>query len=195
VLTAICAYTRLVYLKGLKTKTREEVARGLVTCFWEMGTFPRVLHSDRGTEFVNVLLTEVLAILEKARALAGDPMPGDYVFPSHDAKGDPAPLSLMAMGMLLRGMCFDGLKPEAPARWRDHEGRAVTVHGFRSSFKEWSIAAGMPDHLSELALAHAERKKTRAAYARLDQLETRRLLMEKWAVSVVKSFETTLRAG
>ena len=124
---------------------------------------------------------EALAILEKARALAGDPMPGDYVFPSRDAKGEPAPLSLMAMGMLLRGMCFDGLKPDAPARWRDHEGRAVTVHGFRSSFKEWSIAAGMPDHLSELALAHAERKKTRAAYARLDQLETRRPLMEKWA--------------
>jgi integrase len=129
---------------------------------------------------------EALAILEKARALAGDPMPGDYVFPSRDAKGEPAPLSLMAMGMLLRGMCFDGLKPDAPARWRDHEGRAVTVHGFRSSFKEWSIAAGMPDHLSEMALAHAERKKTRAAYARLDHLETRRVMMEKWAEAATR---------
>jgi integrase len=129
---------------------------------------------------------EALAILEKARALAGDPMPGDYVFPSRDMKGEPAPLSLMAMGMLLRGMCFDGLKPDAPARWRDHEGRAVTVHGFRSSFKEWSIAAGMPDHLSEMALAHAERKKTRAAYARLDHLETRRAMMEKWAEAATR---------
>jgi integrase len=92
----------------------------------------------------------------------------------------------MAMGMLLRGMCFDGLKLEAPARWRDHEGRAVTVHGFRSSFKEWSIAAGMPDHLSEMALAHAERKKTRAAYARLDHLETRRAMMEKWAEAATR---------
>ena len=132
------------------------------------------------------LAPEALAVLEKARALAGDPMLGDYVFPSRDAKGDPAPLSLMAMGMLLRGMCFDGLKPEAPARWRDHEGRAVTVHGFRSSFKEWSIAAGMPDHLSEMALAHADRKKTRAAYARLDHLETRRTMMEKWAEAATR---------
>ncbi|MCA3338696.1 MAG: tyrosine-type recombinase/integrase [Roseomonas sp.] len=127
------------------------------------------------------LAPEALAILEKARALANDPKPGDYVFPSRDAKGEPAPLSNMAMGMLVRGMCFDGLEAEAPARWRDHEGRAVTVHGFRSSFKEWSIAAGMPDHLSEMALAHADRKKTRAAYARLDHLETRRTMMEKWA--------------
>jgi integrase len=87
----------------------------------------------------------------------------------------------MAMGMLLRGMCVDGLKADAPAHWRDHESRAVTVHGFRSSFKEWSIAAGMPDRLSEIALAHADRKKTRAAYARLDHLETRRAMMEKWA--------------
>jgi integrase len=129
---------------------------------------------------------EVLAILEKARALAGDPMPGDYVFPSRDAKGDPAPLSLMAMAMLLRGMCFDKLQKGAPPRWRDHEGRAVTVHGFRSSFKEWSIAAGMPYHLSEVALAHAERMKTRRAYARLDHLETRRPLMEKWAEAATR---------
>ena len=132
------------------------------------------------------LAPAALALLEKARALAGDPMPGDYVFPSRDAKGEPAPLSNMAMGMLLRGMCFDGLEAEAPARWRDHEGRAVTVHGFRSSFKEWSIAAGMPDHLSEMALAHAERKKTRAAYARLDHLETRRVMMEKWAEAATR---------
>ena len=48
------------------------------------------------------------------------------------------------------------------------------------------FAAGMPDHLSELALAHAERKKTRAAYARLDQLETRRPLMEKWAEAATR---------
>lgn len=127
------------------------------------------------------LAPEALAILEKARAMAGDPMPGDYVFPSQTMKGETAPLSSMAMGMLVRGMCFDGLKDNAPARWRDHEGRAVTVHGFRSTFKEWSIAAGIPDHLSEMALAHAEKKKTRAAYARLDHLETRRAMMERWA--------------
>lgn len=90
------------------------------------------------------------------------------------------------MGMLLRGMCVDGSKADAPARWRDHEGRAVTVHGFGFSFKEWSIAAGTPDHLSEIALAHADRKKTRAAYARLEHLETRRAMMEKWAEAATR---------
>jgi hypothetical protein len=92
----------------------------------------------------------------------------------------------MAMGMLLRGICFDGLKAVAPARWRDHEGRAVTVHGFWSSFKEWSIAVGFPDHLSEMQLAHADRKKTRAAHSRLDHLELRRAMMERWAKAATK---------
>lgn len=71
-------------------------------------------------------------------------------------------------------MCFDRLKPDASTRWRDYEGRTVTVHGFRSSFKGWSVAAGMPDHLSEMALAHAERKKTRRA------------MMEKWAEAAAR---------
>ena len=34
VLTTICVYTRFVHLKGLRTKTRQEVARALLTCFW-----------------------------------------------------------------------------------------------------------------------------------------------------------------
>jgi hypothetical protein len=44
----------------------------------------------------------------------------------------------------------------------------------------------MPDHLSEMALAHAERKKTRRAYPRLDHLETRRTMMEKWAEAATR---------
>ena len=58
----------------------------------------------------------------------------------------------------------------------------VTVHGFRSVFRDW---AG--DHTSfqretiEAALAHVVGDRTEAAYRRGDALEKRRKLMEQWA--------------
>lgn len=63
-------------------------------------------------------------------------------------------------------------------------GYEVTAHGFRSTFKEWSLDAGWADHLSEVALAHIEPNRVRAAYARSDQLEARRPMMEAWATFV-----------
>jgi hypothetical protein len=51
------------------------------------------------------------------------------------------------------------------------------------------MAAGFPDVLSELALAHSDKDKTRAAYARGDLLEQRRPLMEAWAEHCVPAAE------
>jgi integrase len=76
-----------------------------------------------------------------------------------------APLSHTALEAVLRRMQVD-----------------VTVHGFRSSFRDW---AG--DHTAfardvvEAALAHAIEDKTEAAYRRSDALDKRRKLMEAWA--------------
>jgi integrase len=61
-------------------------------------------------------------------------------------------------------------------------GRPYTVHGFRSSFRDW--AAEQTDHprdAIEMALAHSIRDKTEAAYRRGDLLEKRRALMRDWA--------------
>lgn len=63
-------------------------------------------------------------------------------------------------------------------------GFEATSHGFRSSFKEWALSAGWPDHLSEAQLAHTDPNKARAAYARQDLLEERRPMMEAWATFV-----------
>jgi len=122
------------------------------------------------------LADAAMTILEALRPLASDP--DRLVFPSARAG---RPLSDMALSMLVRGMACDGLADGEPPRWRDAEGRAITVHGFRSAFKAWSLAAGWPDHLSEAALAHADRDKVRAAYARGDLLEERRPMMQAWA--------------
>jgi integrase len=57
-----------------------------------------------------------------------------------------------------------------------------TVHGFRSSFKDWaSEATNFPNMVSEMALAHVVKGAVEAAYRRGDLFEKRRKLMDAWA--------------
>ncbi|MCY3593302.1 MAG: tyrosine-type recombinase/integrase [Acidobacteria bacterium] len=55
-----------------------------------------------------------------------------------------------------------------------------TVHGFRSSFRDWCGESGVPREVAEACLAHAIGNQAEAAYARSDLLERRRLVMEEW---------------
>ena len=74
------------------------------------------------------------------------------------------PLSNMAMAMLLRK-----LNPN------------ITVHGFRSSFRDWvSEETTHSPEVAEKALAHAVGNQVEAAYRRGDLLEHRRRLMKDW---------------
>ena len=58
----------------------------------------------------------------------------------------------------------------------------VTVHGFRSSFRDWAgDSTAFARDVVEAALAHAIENKTEAAYRRCDALEKRRKLMAAWA--------------
>ena len=77
---------------------------------------------------------------------------------------DGQPLSNMALLMLLRRMGYE-----------------VTVHGFRSCFRDW--VAEETDHspeVAEKALAHAVANKVERAYRRGDLLEPRRKLLTDW---------------
>jgi integrase len=59
----------------------------------------------------------------------------------------------------------------------------VTVHGFRSTFRNWSgEQTNYPREICELALAHVNSDETEAAYLRSDFFEKRRLLMRDWTV-------------
>jgi len=58
----------------------------------------------------------------------------------------------------------------------------VTVHGFRSSFRDWAGNETLsPREVVETALAHMIGDKAEQAYRRSDALEKRRKLMEAWA--------------
>ena len=60
--------------------------------------------------------------------------------------------------------------------------RDVTVHGFRSSFRDWcSEQTSFPREVCEAALAHVVGDKVEAAYRRTEFLEKRRKLMAAWA--------------
>ncbi len=127
------------------------------------------------------LSTAAVEILRSIQPLSSG-RPDDLVFPSPmSVTTRPRPLSDMALSQLVRGMSSDGLAPGELPRWRDAENRPVVVHGFRATFKSWSLSSGYPDHLSEKALAHVEKDKTRAAYAREQLLDERRPMMEAWA--------------
>jgi integrase len=76
------------------------------------------------------------------------------------------PLSNMAMEMVLRRMKIE----------------RATVHGFRSSFRDWAgNVPNFPREIVETALAHVIGDKAEQAYRRSDALEKRRKLMEAWA--------------
>lgn len=75
------------------------------------------------------------------------------------------PLSTMAMEMLLR-----------------RQKQVFTVHGFRSSFRDWAAEeTSFPREIAEAALAHVVGDATERAYRRGDALEKRRDMMTAWA--------------
>jgi len=64
----------------------------------------------------------------------------------------------------------------------DMQRERLTVHGFRSTFRDWAAEqSSFPREVAEAALAHTLKDKTEAAYQRSDMLERRRKLMETWA--------------
>jgi integrase len=57
----------------------------------------------------------------------------------------------------------------------------VTIHGFRSAFRDWAAEqTAFPNHVVEMALAHAIPDAVEAAYRRGDLFEKRRKLMAAW---------------
>jgi integrase len=68
-----------------------------------------------------------------------------------------------------------------------------TVHGFRSTFRDWAAeeAYQFSNETVELALSHTIKNKAEAAYRRGDQLERRRDLMNEWNKYIEKSLSKT----
>jgi integrase len=101
---------------------------------------------------------------DAASALLADlKVQGDIVFPSTD------PRRSLSNGALLAVL--------------ERMGRGnITPHGFRSTFRDWvAEATHFAGEVAEMALAHAIKGQTEAAYRRGDLFEKRRRLMQAWA--------------
>ncbi len=99
----------------------------------------------------------------QAIAILGTPGEVDQLVFSGERRGKP--LSDMSLTSVLRRM-----------------GRSETVHGFRSTFRDWAgETSSFPREVVEAALAHRLKDKAEAAYARGDLFTKRRALMEEWA--------------
>ena len=65
-------------------------------------------------------------------------------------------------------------------------GRKVTMHGCRSTFRDWCAETGQDQVLAEKSLMHTTGNEVEQAYQRSDLLERRRPLMQKWADEICK---------
>ena len=112
-----------------------------------------------GREHRVPLSGEALDVLERVRMLRDE---SGLIFPAPTRRG--RPLADATLGLALR-----------------HAGLAdrATVHGFRSSFRDWCAETGKPRELAEAALAHTV-GRVEGAYFRSDLFEKRRALMEAW---------------
>jgi len=107
-----------------------------------------------------------IPISKAAAALVSERLDNGLVFPGHRSK----PMSDNTLRMVIR-------------RSGDN---TTTVHGFRSSFKDWATdIAKVPDEISEMCLGHLVGTAARRAYARSDVIDDRRALLERWADHVM----------
>ena len=117
------------------------------------------MRMKAGREHRVPLPPRAIVILKKLAKLKQ----GDFVF---EGQRRNKPLSGMAMQMMLRRMKIDD----------------ATVHGFRSSFRDWAgNVSNFPREITEMALSHVIGDKAEQAYRRSDALDKRRKLMEAWA--------------
>ena len=110
------------------------------------------------------LSNRAIEVLERMRELRRSDDPDAFIF---EGQKPGRPFSDMTLSMPLR-----------------RTGLHFTVHGFRSSFRDWCAeATDTPREVAEACLAHKV-KGVEAAYARTDHFEKRRAVMDAWSVFV-----------
>lgn len=94
------------------------------------------------------------------------PQEAGLIFQGREKEGEPQPLSDMTLSAVLRRM----------------EYKTETIHGFRSSFRDWGAElTDYPSEVLEMALAHKVANSVEAAYRRGDLFDKRKALMTDWA--------------
>ena len=154
---------RLALLFTILTAARNGEVRAAT---WEQidaadALWHRPAGAMKGREAHTVTLSPAaLAVIEQVRSMTGGV---GLIFPGAGGR----PLSDMT---LTKAMRTAGVGE-------------YTVHGFRSSFRDWTaeMMPTVPAMVAEMALAHSVGNETERAYLRTDLREQRRALMAAWA--------------
>ena len=153
------------------TATRSGEVRGATWSEIDLDAATWIIPAARmkaGKEHRVPLSKQAIAVLKAQPRIAGT----DLVFPG---KKDNKPLSDMALTALTRRMGVDAVP-----------------HGFRSTFRDWAAErTNFPNHVAEMALAHAISDKVEKAYRRGDLLAKRTQLMSAWAAFCDRPVTTT----
>ena len=159
-----------------------------------VGVFVAELRNEQGMS-VRALEFAILTAARSGEVLSArwDEIKGNtWTIPAERMKGGRehrVPLSDRALALLPRKrgeFVFSGahgrLGPNALTRVIKRMGYNATAHGFRSTFRDWAAeTTAYPNHVVEMALAHAIPSGVEASYRRGDLFEKRRELMEAWA--------------
>ena len=137
-----------------------------------------------GCEHRVPLSTSARALLRAMREVRQN----DYIFPG-DREGKP--LSNMAMLEQVRRMNEQRSAVGEP-KWIDpRQGKEIVPHGFRSCFRDWSAErTNFPNHVVEMALAHAIGDDVEAAYRRGELFNKRVALMSAWEIACARPART-----
>ena len=149
----------LAVLLGILTATR---VQEFLDAKWEEFDFenriwympPERRKDGKGIPLRVPLSNEVLALLSKLPHLT------DYVFP---------------------GMFAKTMSKTTPCKILKDKGYNVTMHGMRSTFRDWAATTRQDWVASEKALSHSVGNEVTQAYLRTDMLDERREIMQKWA--------------
>lgn len=107
------------------------------------------------------LSDRAMEILERMSVLRRNSGPEAFVF---EGQKPGRPLSDMTLSMPIRRAALP-----------------LTIHGFRSAFRDWCAeATSTPREVAEACLAHVVKDQAEAAYARTDHFDKRRHVMEVW---------------
>jgi integrase len=147
---------RVVMLTAVRTNEAREARWDEIDLGQKVWTIPAA-RMKGGQEHRVPLTMAAIAVLDKLAALRQ----GEHLFPGANP-GRPIGTNAMALAL-------HRLRPGA------------TVHGFRSSFRDWASEGGIAGEVAEAVLAHTIASKVEAAYRRGDLLQPRRAALERWS--------------
>ena len=186
---------------GILTAARSGEVRGATWAEIDLAAKLWTIPAGRmkaSREHVVTLSDDAVQLLQKLPRVKPDPHRKeqvgnrpDYLFPA--PRG--GQLSDMALTKAVRDMHAIETK-DGGVGWIDPKsGRVAVVHGFRSTFRDWTAEEGYERDMAELALAHDVGTSAERAYRRTDMVERRRRMMQAWADYCTKIASETSNVG